>query len=84
MEILGKEPGRDAYVVAVSSDGTECRALVPEELISDELRLASRPSHEQSYRWIAANEAQVREAIKAKLVGGYVKAPFDRIVLREP
>lgn len=79
MEVLGRDPGREAYRVAITAaPGRVTTAWVPEALMAP-----TRLSHEAAYEWIAGRKKQIEQAVLAMSNGTRVKAPFDTIELAE-
>ncbi len=72
-----------AYRVAVTVNGEKVVGLVPDDVISNTMRLTGGAGHQRAYEWIADRAAGLERAIAAKHRGDRVRAPFDRIVLSE-
>ncbi|WP_224814408.1 hypothetical protein [Hasllibacter sp. MH4015] len=81
MRILGKNGTADAYRVSVDLGGDEVVALVPDALLSDQYGTSEKVSHEQAYEWIAAQQHDLSDAIKALKKGATPRAPFTNVTL---
>ena len=65
----------------VRGQGQNHRVIVPRELLDDELTNAA--TIQEREEWAEANIEKIMKAYTAKVSGGVVMAPFDRIVVRE-
>ena len=84
MQIKGRDPATECYRVELEVDGACIRALVPERLAADLRLTGARPSHQDTYVWMAEHKDKIESAI-AKLARGLgrPRAPFDQITLIE-
>ena len=78
MRVLGRDPGREAYRVAVDAAQGRVTAWVPESLMAP-----TKLCHEAAYEWIADQKSKIEKAVLAKANGAPAKAPFDKIELAE-
>jgi len=68
---------------SVKGFGEEDIVLIPGDLLDDEVGDGSTDAERQS--WVEANLDEIVGAYEAKAKGGFVRKPFDRIlVLRKP
>lgn len=81
MRILGKTGAADAYRVAIDLGGPEVVALVSDALLSQQYGVKADVSHEQAYEWIAAQQHDLTDAIKALKKGAAPGALFQHITL---
>ena len=73
-------------IVQVTDNGKEfhivsngIRGVVPRELLDDQ----NLESTEDREAWIHSNSSSIESALESKKSGGFVRSPFDRVVLRE-
>ncbi|ABD54606.1 hypothetical protein [Jannaschia sp. CCS1] len=81
MRILGKNGSADAYRVSVDLGGDGVVALVPDALLSQQYGVDTKVSHDQAYEWIATQQHDLSDAIKALKKGATPRAPFTHITL---
>lgn len=84
MNVRGRDPATECYVVEVEVEGRTVRALVPERLSHDLQLVGARPSHQTAYVWMAENKKHIVAAITTLVRGPRrPKAPYDQITLIE-
>ena len=72
---------RNAFVLAGIAGEDNYRLLVPQDLLDDEL--GAEASEETRRDWIESNLASILSAYTARADGGWVKAPWNRILVEE-
>ncbi|WP_146587335.1 hypothetical protein [Puniceibacterium confluentis] len=83
VEVLGRDVAAEACRIRVRVGGTDVVALVPEVLMQG-LRPGERPSHQESYEWIARHGRQLQAALTTLHQGGTPRRPFDVLILEAP
>ncbi|UWQ97046.1 hypothetical protein K3728_07460 [Rhodobacteraceae bacterium M385] len=81
MQILGKNASADAYRVSVDLGGDAVVALIPDALLSQQYGTGNAVSHDQAYEWIATQQHDLTDAVKALKKGAAPRAPFTHITL---
>jgi len=72
--------GRDAYILEGPSGDTRYRLVVPRDFVAAETGGADGADH---HAWLRANLAQILGAYTARIEGGWVKAPWNRVLVEE-
>ncbi|MEI4195481.1 hypothetical protein [Roseovarius sp. E0-M6] len=72
---------RDAYVLEGPSGDGRYRIVVPREFVDDELEEGA--SDDQRHAWLIDNLPHILGAYTARIDGGWVKAPWDRVLVEE-
>ena len=78
--IDSREDGRE-LVVHVQVDAKDYRLVLPREMLNDEC--GDDASESDRRAWAMDNLGGIMSAIGARDGGGWVKAPFDRILVEE-
>jgi len=81
VEVLGRDPAREAYRIRTTVAAGPRTAWVPECLVDTSLRPGARPSHQDAYEWIAAHRGQLRDAVASRAAGRTPRPPFDLVTL---
>lgn len=72
---------REAYVIAGVADEDRYRLLVPRSLLDDEL--GADATDDTRRGWIENNLPNILSAYTARTDGGWVKAPWNRVLVEE-
>ena len=84
MEVLGRDSAREAYRVAVDGTGRRIVGLIPDAVISRNMRLTGGRGHQTAYEWLSRNSRDIETALHALREGRKTLArPFDQVVLEE-
>ena len=78
--ITSRDDGRE-LIVHVQLDGTDYRLVLPREMLDDEC--GDDASEDTRRDWTRDNLAGVMSAIASRDGGGWIKAPFDSILVEE-
>ncbi|SFD49949.1 hypothetical protein [Roseivivax sediminis] len=82
VEVLGRDPGAEAYRVRAHLEDGAYEAQVPECLM-EALRPGERPSHQEAYEWIARHRRRIAAAVADRAAGKVPRPPYDLVTLRE-
>jgi len=84
MEVLGRDPVREAYRVAADVGGQRVVGLIPETVMACGVPLTGGRGHGLAYDWIARHTRQIEETLTTLATGaGQIRPPFDTVVLAE-
>lgn len=75
------DPRFDGYVFELDGVETRYRAVVPIEMLRDELGDAATPDEREA--WLHGNLAHILGAVTAVETGGMVGEPWNRVVVEE-
>jgi hypothetical protein len=75
------DASRDAYVLQRPSGDHRFRLVVPRDFVDDEVGGAATEA--DRLNWLRGNLAQILAAYTARIDGGWVKAPWNRVLVEE-
>lgn len=75
------DEARASFVLEGAVADDRYRLLVPKDFLDDEL--GANASLQAQTDWIEANLPQILAAYTARTEGGWVKAPWDRVMVEE-
>ena len=61
MEILGRDSVREAYRVAANG----VTGLIPDHVISSDMKLTGGRGHQTAYEWLARHSKDIEDTLKA-------------------
>ncbi|MFT7595053.1 MAG: hypothetical protein ACI8R4_002379 [Paracoccaceae bacterium] len=73
--------GGFVFTIQGNKQNKTYEVIVSEEFLSDEL--SDGRSAEESLKWMQENEHQLTDAGHKIVDGGFIQAPFDRVVVKE-
>ncbi|GGL62211.1 hypothetical protein [Wenxinia marina] len=83
MEVLGRDPAREAFRVATDTPDGRIVGLLPEHVIGRGLLIGGH-GHATAYDWIARHAGEIDLTLKALRSGeGRIPRPFNRMELVE-
>ena len=74
------DTGRE-WLISYKNAGIEYKGILPQELLDDEV--GDESSYEERVAWIKKNHSMILHALQAKVDGGFIRKPFDRIIATE-
>jgi hypothetical protein len=84
MDVLGRDSRREAYRVAIGDPEARIEGFVPETVMAGTAPFTGGRGHQAAYDWIARHSAEIELTLRAMASGrGKIRAPFDRLVLKE-
>ncbi|QYX56717.1 hypothetical protein K1T73_17050 [Roseovarius sp. SCSIO 43702] len=72
---------RDAYVLEGPGDDSRYRIVVSRAFVDDEIGEAADDAARRA--WLKANLPSILGAYTARIEGGWVKSPWDRVLVEE-
>jgi hypothetical protein len=72
---------RGAYILGGPGGDTRYRIVVPEDFVQEEAGAGA--DADARLEWLRANLPQILAAYTARVEGGWVKAPWDRVLVEE-
>ena len=78
---IGHDPDRGGYVFELEGTEGRYRAVVPNEMLDDEL--GADASETERTAWLEANLASILGAVTARETGGVVREPWGRVLVEE-
>mgnify|MGYP000034625376 CR=1 FL=1 len=73
--------GRDAYLLEGPAGDARYRIVVPREFVEDEI--SGDTAETDHHAWLRAHLAQILAAYTARIEGGWVKTPWNRVLVEE-
>ena len=78
MVVVLTNPDHGDILVEVAADGETFLGLLPQELVDD--AIGANSTAQQRLDWAVKCSAEIKTAVIAKHKGGFIRAPFDRVL----